>query len=465
MKYSEKNSEKETTHFFKIWRVCLCLMGLACAGSLAGCGALSSFDSPAAKPVSPVEIREGQTDAPKDPAAPREGALSGTDGQAGSAGGTFSGRLFDGSSFAGSVTSVLYAGAGKLLVCADSLSLYDAAVDKIVGEYTFSQPDVSIWGIYPLSGGYALFGEFPESSAGGSSDVPEGEGGDTMYVQGSAATGLTATAGNEEGLRCWIFDEQFVLQDSLDLHRLLKEQGYEETELSAAISWDGTQIAVCGIRRTYLYQVEDNVFQVLLDMDSGRQSGSLRYVQASKVHFMGRGSGPEEILFTGIAIPEGKTDSVPVYGVMKSDGSALECYALSDYVLSGDMIPYQEEVFFPEDFQNATGRLLVTDLSGHRLRVVELEGEDTGEDGVFGSDTGKYVATAAILGDIDQWEGGWRVRIYDAGSGEIVWEQDVGTDKEAYEGLGCSVKILDELRECIVICGRGQERVITSYFF
>ena len=96
---------------------------------------------------------------------------------------------------------------------------------------------------------------------------------------------------------------------------------------------------------------------------------------------------------------------------------------------------------------------------------MDLEGEDTGEDGIFGSDSGKYLATIAISGAAEEWRGGWRLRIYEAVSGKIVWEQNVGMDTNAYQGLSCGVKILDEQKECIVICGRGQNTVTTSYFF
>ena len=135
------------------------------------------------------------------------------------------------------------------------------------------------------------------------------------------------------------------------------------------------------------------------------------------------------------------------------------------YALSNELIAYEDEVWFPEDFLNATGKLLVTDPTGQIIRTVELEGEDTGKDGVFGSDTGKYLATAAISKDADDWNGGWRVRIYDAETGKTVWEQNVGTDVSAYQGLSCSVRILDGPRECIVICGRGQNTVTAAYFF
>lgn len=436
----------------KIYR--LYLIGLICLGCLAGCGKNDSFEGPGLKSADPAEDTEEQRKDTDSSVPPQE---------------DISGSLFDSSKFAGEITSVKYAGPGRLLVCADHLSLYDAQTDQIVGEYRFSEEGVQLGDFYALSDGYALFGEFSENTAGSAEAVPEGESGSAEYAAQDFATGMVEVTGNEEGLRCWIFDRQLGLQRSIDLHGLLREQGYDENEMSAAISKDGTQIAICGIRRLYVYDVEKNTFRVLLDVDSGTESKGLRYISASKVRFTGRegssSSDAEGLIFTGIAIPEGRSDSVPIYGTVNPDGSGLNCRTVSGYALSDEIIAYENEIWFPEDFQYAAGRLMVTDRTGQVIRTVDLEGEDTGKDGIFGSDTGKYIATAGIPGDINEWDGGWRVRIYDAESGKIVWEQSVGTDTSAYSGLSCRVRILDGPRECIVICGRDENTVTSAWFF
>ena len=437
----------------KIYR--LYLIGLICLCCLAGCGKGDSFQSSGLESADSAEDTETQRK-DTDSAAPPQAGISGS--------------LFDSGKFAGKITSVKYAGPGRLLVCADHLSLYDAQTDQIVGEYRFSEEGVQLGDFYALSDGYALFGEFPENTAGGAEAVPEGDSGSAEYVTQDFAAGMSEVTENREGLRCWLFDGNLDLQRSIDLHGLLREQGYDEMiEMSAAISKDGTQIAVCGTRKLYRYDVERNTFRVLLDVDSETESGGLRHISASRVRFTGREEGSssdaEGLIFTGIAIPEGSSNSVPIYGTMNLDGSGLNCRTVSDYALSDEIIAYENEIWFPEDFQYATGKLMVTDRTGQVIRTVDLEGEDTGEDGIFGSDTGKYIATAGILGDLTEWNGGWRIRIYDAESGKIVWEQNVGTDTSAYSGLSCRVKILDGLRECIVICGRNENTATSAWFF
>lgn len=447
----------------KIFSCVLCLICLVCS---VGCESVPSYEGSFPEHVAPLdppgESAPGTQNAADSGAFPENGSPE-ADGNARQS----SDRLFDSGMFPGKIRDLKYAGPGRLLVCADSLFLYDAAADQIIGEYTFPEDDVQIYDFYAISDGYALFGELPENTADGTAQSSEKEDSSSEYVKKSEFTGIVTITGNEEGLRCWIFDETLSLRRSLDLHRLLKAQGYEEPMATAAISRDGTQIAIAGISNLYLYHVDEETLRVLTDRRT--TSGSLRYVDPSMVRFTGRkeASSPaeERLIFTGIAIPEGQSDSVPIYGTLNTDGSGLDCHALSDYALSNELIAYEDEVWFPEDFLNATGKLLVTDPTGQIIRTVELEGEDTGKDGVFGSDTGKYLATAAISKDTDDWNGGWRVRIYDAETGKAVWEQNVGTDVSAYQGLSCSVRILDGPRECIVICGRGQNTVTDAYFF
>lgn len=363
--------------------------------------------------------------------------------------------LFDAGRFQGKIRSIKYAGAGKLLVYAEKLSLYDPEADQVLGEYQFPEGQISLDRLCLLSQGYALFGEVEQK---------RGTGNDS-----GSSLSFAESTDHQEGMRCWIFDEKLNLKESLDLHRLLKDQEKkDEVEFSAAVTKDGKQIAIAGIRRLYLYQTEENAFRILLDTDSDAKSGNLKNITVTSVCFSGEAAGSsrqERLIFTGIAIPEGKSESVPVYGTMNPDGSGLDCHTVSDFALSQDLLIYEDEIWFLEDFQNAEGKVLVTDQSGKVLRTLKLEGEDTGKDGIFGSDQGSYLATLAIPNLTDDWKGGWRLRIYDSGSGKILWEQNVGMDTETYTGVSCSVKILDGLRECIVTCGRGENTHTEAYFF
>ena len=448
--------------------ICLALAALIGLLGAAGCGGMWPSDGSRWDPVSPVEAPDAAGTETQMPDAAGTETQMPESGFFGTGTGTDGNALFDGSRFPGSVTALEYAGPGKLLVCADGLSLYDAASDQILGEYRFPGETPLFRGFYPIDGGYVLFGDFlGKPLEGGTDEMSDGQG--EAMTENAENPGMTVITGNEEGLRCWFFDEHLGLLKSLDLHRLLKEQEGWIVEQSAAVSRDGTKIAIssAGSGKTYLYSVTENTFRVLLQTSAEVKSGNLRYLGPGNLCFTGQsGSSPlEGLIFTGIAIPEGQSNSVPIYGTIREDGSGLNCHTLSDYPLSGEMIPYEEEIWFPEDFQKASGKLLVTDREGQIVRRVELEGEDTGADGIFGSDSGKYLATAGIPGDINQWKGGWRLRIYDAATGSILWEQTVGTDTGAYEGVSIRVRILDEQRECIVVLGRGEHTLVESYAF
>lgn len=445
---------------------CLILAGSICLFALAGCRSMPSSNASRPNPISPVAASSPQNTGEAGPLQQDNSDIPGIS-QEDAASQAHTGTLTENDSITGRITAVEYAGSGNLFVCADSLYLYDEAADQILGEFAFSGEAPFLHGFFPIEGGYALFGEYPEDPTG--SAKAGGQDGTSVFAMESAERpGITAITDNQEGLRCWLFDEQLTLQKSLDLHGLLREQEYNETELSVSISRDGTLIAVCCAGgKAYLYHMADGTFSLLAEADSDTKSGIFRYINPTYIHFTEQsGSSPaERLLFTGIAIPEGQSNSVPVYGTMNADGSELNCQALSDYALSGEMIAYENEIWFPEDFQYAAGKLFVTDPAGQKIRLVQLEGGDTGADGIFGSDTGEFIATIAVLGDISQWNGGWRLQIYDAESGKIVWEQNVGTDTGAYNGVSCNVRILDGQRECIVTCGRGQNTDTTSYFF
>lgn len=387
------------------------------------------------------------------------------DGAVGSRG---AGKAFDSSLFSGRIESVHYAGGGRLLVYADSLYLYDLAEGKILGEYVLTEGRFQIWSFCAFPDGYALLGTLKQE---------KGEDGGQQSLQMTTST-------EDVGLRCWLFDGDLALRECLDLHALLKKEG-ENLEFSARFSQDGEWIVIAGLRGLYLYQVEKNTFLRLLAPDS--QCDNLKNISVTEAYFTGQGriqngfgptlgeteadrdgrgeaAAPSGLIFTGIAIPEGKQNSVPIYGTVKLDGSGLKCHTVSDYVLSGDMIAYEGEVWLPENFQEATGRVLVIDAEGQTLRVVELEGEDTGKDGLSGSEQGAYVVTLADANPMGAWQG-WRLRIYEAAGGKLVCERNVGTDTDAYSGLSCNVKILDGRRECIVICGRDRKTQISSFFF
>ncbi len=367
---------------------------------------------------------------------PQESGTSGTGAKGTGTSGTGApgGVYFDSGKFSGNLRGIYYAGEGKLLVQGDVLSLYDISSGEILGEYEETEGKVSMASFHSFSQGYALVGLLSEKEEGG---------------EGTGEVGFTVSTEPRREMTCWIFDKNLNLTEKLDLDGMAQEQG-GEIAFSGAVSEDGGQVAVASLRGVTLYDRSKKTMKTILE--DGPDAEGFQGILANEVHFTETGG----LLFTGIAIPAGRDSSVPVYGTCDLDGGNLQCTSpRPDFAMSGEMLVYPEEIWLTEAFDQAKGEMLMLDASGRVLRKVELEGEDTGADGIFGSDQGHYIATGAM---ILSGETGWRFRIYDASDGKMVWERTIALDLEEYPP-SCSVAVLEETGECIMICGRGKKTV------
>lgn len=338
--------------------------------------------------------------------------------------------LFNLTKFNGGIEDVLYAGNNKLLVYGDIFYLYDCVEDTVIGQYDVEVGRVAERNFFPISDGYALVGA----------------------TYGNSSNEMSTSV---RSLKCWYFDSNLALQSTVDLVDLVKEQG-DYMAFAAAVSSDGDKIAITGMQALYLYDVSENSTTKVFDYDI--QTELIKSISVSEVCFTEQ-SG--KLAFVGTALLNGKSSVDPMYGTVSLDGSNLVYQTSSEYSLSDEIIAYTDALWFPEAFDLATGKMMITDISGKNARIVDFEGSDTGADGIFGSDHGKFIAT------ITGWsEGsGWRIRIYDSANGKIVCEQNMELDGEKYSTIVCKVRILDEMKECIVVAGRNQETIVYPFFF
>lgn len=337
---------------------------------------------------------------------------------------------FDSTKFSGDIEDIFYAEDSRILVYADKFQLYDTAADTMIGEFSVNEGRVQERAFFSLSGGYALVGALygAESSSSLSSDV--------------------------RALKCWYFDKDFVCRQTIDLSSLVIEGG-DCFAFAAAVSEDGKKIGIAGNDALYVYDVASSRLTPLFHYD---ETGYAKDVNVNELGFAEHG---EKIVFTGSALMADSSENIPLYGMVSTEGNGLVCHTSSEYELSDEMILFENEIWFPEAFDKAVGKMLITDTNGKTIRIIDFEGEDTGADGVFASDNGKYIATI-------QWIFGqscWRVRIYDAIDGNIVHEQMIEIDEERYSSIVCKVRMLEERNECIVVAGRGQQTFISSFFF
>ena len=339
-------------------------------------------------------------------------------GSGGPAGSTFAG--LDAAAFDGGVERLFYAGDGKLLVYADDLQLYDTCTGTTLARYTFEGERLSRMDCTPLEDGYAVIGYQPAKTEGGS--------------------GLIAAATSAGSTNCYLFDRSLGSVDVLSLEELLPE---ESVIMAASVSPDGEWIAFSTLDGLYLYSIEGgDVRTVIEDPLSGGEGigviGAVAFTQkGTRIAFLG-----------------------DRYGSVALDGSDLICGEPQGYAMGDQMIGYDTAVWIPEDFTKASGRSLMLDGACREPRIVDFAQGDTGRDGVYGSEQGRYLATAALL------ETGVRLALYDASTMELIATKEFwDADSSYFARAPRSVCILDDARAGTILCGYDQHTVAFDFSF
>lgn len=336
---------------------------------------------------------------------------------------------FDTDKFSGKIEDIFYAGDNRILVYADSLCLYDMEEQNIVGEFSINEGRVVEREFFSTTDGYAMVG------------VIYGDSSDSLSSSGRT-------------IKCWLFDKNFKCWKTIDMVDLiLKEEDF--MVFAAAVSQDSKKLGIVGNNALYLYNIETDTLRQVFDYNK------TDYADIVMVNSVGFIEHDEKLVFTGMATNLENSENIPIYGLISVEGKQPVCHKVTEYELTDEMIIQDDEIWFPEAFDKATGKMLVTNTNGEIMRIVNFEGEDTGADGIFGSDCGEHMATIEWVSE----QGCWRVRIYEAFNGELRHEQMIKLDKQGYAAIICKVRILDERNECIVVAGKNQETQIFSFFF
>lgn len=325
----------------------------------------------------------------------------------------------DGSLFSGGIERFFYAGDGKLLVYANNLYLYDTKSGTVLAQYSFDGPRLSQMSCTPLTDGYAIIG----------------------YQQTNANTtpGFTASDTSVGGTSCYLFDSSLNLITSFSLDTLPTESAI----MAAKVSPDGDHIVFSDMDNLYLYSITDNSMQTIL-ADLLSESSGIGIINA--IDFTEQGS---RIVFLG-----------DIYGSVALDGSDLICGDSQGYALGDSLISYDKSVWIPEDFTKASGQLLMLDSFCENPNIVNFMQGDTTKDGVYGSEQGKYIATATLMNS------GVRVNIYDTSTMDLIVTKEFSdTDSSYFARVPRSICIMDDSRAGTVLCGYDQHTIAFNFSF
>lgn len=334
-------------------------------------------------------------------------------------------NILRGDDFNEKIKNVFYSKNNNVIVCADKLYLYDTQNGAIISE---SDNKYDIISINATNDGYASVA--------------------TAKVANKDDNGFLTGDDESLSLLCVFYDEKLNVKSTINLNDIADEE-----QISfAAISKDRENIAFTSDKGLSVYNsLTEKSNQIISFSDTNKVKGlcfieELFFIDASKLFFKG-GS-------FSIPIKEGDK-SFPTYGMVNVDGSDFTNKDIANYSMGENLSVYDACAIIPEFFMKASGRVLKVDTKTGEEVIYNLSSKGEGKDGVFGSDNGKYFATASL-------NNGLTVRVYETQNGKQVKEEYITDGNAAYFARVPSIKLLDDSKTCIVLLGERQNGIKTK---
>ena len=145
------------------------------------------------------------------------------------------------SAFSGKVVGCYYADGSRIIVEADELYLYDTGKGEIIASADISLGDLCV---QTYADGYFVVGQ--GNGSGGNSN------------------GSFAASESSGGIKGYILNKDFVVQDTISFDGLLSEDFILQTT-GIAVSQDGKQIAFGGFQGLYLYDISSRKVRTILN--------------------------------------------------------------------------------------------------------------------------------------------------------------------------------------------------------
>lgn len=333
----------------------------------------------------------------------------------------------DKSLFSGKIKEIYYGQDGYLLVRSDKIYLYDitnGSIKSSIDNNSFSDDDIKICA---YTDGYAVIG---------------------MTSQGSDAVTFGESAASE--WVCILYDQNLKEKNRISISEKTGDSFIISTS-AVTMAKDGGSMAWAALDGIYFYDIQKDSTTKILQFPS---ENSLTLLDISYLSFA---ENNKKLAFLGSGFPHSAgtgDNSISIYGTINIDGSNLVNGSNQSYT-ADDMIAYDHFMYLPQNFKKADGTLLSVDLTDQTEKIYSFQESSEGKDGIYGSQKGKYFATA-ILGN------NLTVRIYDKESGSVVKEETISGLNEIYYYRIPQVVMLDDLRTCIVLLGRNLQEVDTE---
>lgn len=321
---------------------------------------------------------------------------------------------FDSALFQGKLTGCSYAQAGKLLVSAEELYLYDTVSGAVLSQCPVPLQDFEA---APFEDGVAL------------------------------------TAMSDTGMVVRIYDNRMNLKESIDLEKLLPDD-YVVGPNCVSVSSDGDRLAIAGLDALYLYDRPTERLTMLLDIARGTGGAGINTASLNGVAFT---PDDNRVAFSGDGFPEQSGEggeSAPMWGTIGIYGSGLELEWLDAEGVE-ETLRADGKLFFPPAISHVDGGLSWVDTASGDAHRIAFSANDEGGDGIYVSEQGKYVATAELGSAVT-------VRIYAVDSGDLLATKTIEVADPSYVWRIPQVSILDDSQAVIVFLGCGIEEIDTA---
>ena len=321
---------------------------------------------------------------------------------------------FDPALFGGKLQSCAYAGNGTLFVLADKLYLYDTGTSSVLAT---AEAPLRDFEAQAINGGYVLSGM------------------------------------GDDGIMAYIYDSSLSLNKEIAVNELLQGDFVVSETGGVAASTDGKKLAFAAMGGLYLYDLERGSLTTLLDVAQNAGTASIRVSMLNGAAFAQDNS---QIVFYGSGSPipaaDGEED-VSIYGSIAVDGSGLKLTIPSGYEMD-ELQSSVSRLFFPQVFTQANGTLLWIDRATGSANTLSFSASGEGKDGVYSSEQGNYVATAALGSDLT-------VRVYDVASGELVADEVIENSDPTYFYRIPRIYLFDGAKTAVVVLGGSIDELDT----
>ena len=331
------------------------------------------------------------------------------------------------SAFSGKVRGCYYADGSRIIVAADQLYLYDTGKSETIASADISMGDLCV---QTFTDGYFVVGQ---GKAGGGSN-------------GSFA------ASESDGINGYILNKDFAVQDTISFSGLLSDDFIPQIT-GIAVSQDGKQVAFGGLQGLYLYDISSRKVRTILNYSEEGTEGNMQIATMDSLTFTGNNT----LVYAGMATDTSiGGDGVSVYGTVSTDGANFTITQKGDYKVDTEEVQKGGNLLImPQSFDKNNGTLLMLDTISNTEKTMSFSSRSEGEDGVYCSGQGKYVATAILE------ESSVTINIYDTASGKSIHTETVQDGNSTYFLRVPQILILDESGTCIVVLGRGIDEVST----